>query len=306
MLPVISILILTYNREEDTLALLENLKLQTDLTHYVGEILLLNNNSTTDYSSIRNFVAQNPDLPIKYIEHDKNLGVAGGRNFLIQKAQFPYLLVIDDDMVFPEQDAMKKLSQYFDNPNFTNENVAVITFDVYYFSNNQRQANALPHKKFDKLKTKKRFFTYYFSGGAHLIKKDVFEQTGLYPEDFFYGMEEYDLSYRIIDAGYKLAYDNSVKVLHKESPEGRVSNKEKLGLMLYNKSVVAWRYLPQRYFYSTIFMWGIHYLVKSKFDVKGFFKILKKIKTIRTSIPQQKLNQKSLDYLNKVEARLWY
>lgn len=304
--PSISILIITYNRAEDTRALLENLKEQKDFRTHVGEVLLLNNASTTDYSSVDTFLNENPDFPVNYIVHEENLGVAKGRNFLIPKAKYPYLLVIDDDMIFPDADAMEQFSGYFRQDAFENESVAVISFDVYYFSNGQRQVNALPHKQYDRYKDKKRFFTYYFSGGAHLMKKEVFEQTGLYPNDFFYGMEEYDLSYRILDKGHKIAYDSTVRVLHKESPEGRVTNTAKLAMMWYNKSVVAWRYLPQKYFYSTVFMWGVHYLLKSKFDAKGFFQQLGKIRHIPKKHQTHKISKRALSYLRDVNARLWY
>ena len=87
--PSISILIITYNRAEDTRALLENLKEQKDFHTHVGEVLLLNNASTTDYSSVDTFLNENPDFPVNYIVHEENLGVAKGRNFLILKAKYP-------------------------------------------------------------------------------------------------------------------------------------------------------------------------------------------------------------------------
>jgi len=304
--PSLSILIITYNRAEDTLALIEDLKTQVNLSQHVGEILLLNNASTTDYTVIDQFLQDNPNFPIKYTLHDKNLGVAGGRNYLIQRAKFPFLMMLDDDMVFPERNSIEKAAVLWSKPQFKDLKIAIITIGVFYYDTRERQKSALPHKQFELYKDKDWFLTYYFAGGAHIVRREVFDEIGLYPEDFFYGMEEYDLSYRIIEAGYALGYDDSVRVLHKESPTGRVTNKQKLGMMWYNKSVVAWRYLPKRYFYSTLLMWGIHYLIKSKFDLKGFFQIAKKIRTISSNIPKQKMGKKALIYLKTVHARLWY
>lgn len=305
-MPSISILIITYNRPEDTLALLENLKNQQDLLQYIGEILLLNNASTTSYKTVEIFLQENPDLPVKYIVHNRNLGVAGGRNFLIKKAQYPFLLILDDDILFPDNDAIEKISGLLDKPQYVKNRTAVITLNIFYFATHERQKSALPHKQYNAYKDKDWFLTYYFTGAAHLMRRELFEQTGYYPEDFFYGMEEYDLSYRIIEAGYSLAYDNSVKVLHKESPKGRITNKEKLRMMWYNKSVVAWRYLPRKYFYSTMYMWSLEYLKKTGFDFHGVFKNLKRIKSIPKNVPIQKIGANSLSYLQKVNARLWY
>lgn len=304
--PKISVLIITYNRTEDTLALLQSLKSQTELTLYVGEILLLNNASTISYEPIEKFIADNQDLPIHYFPHDENLGVARGRNFLIKKAKFPYLLVLDDDIEFADKEGVKTISQLFEKEQYKENNTAVITLDIFYFENKKRQLSAFPHKNHQKYIGKDWFLTATFIGAAHLMKKELFEKTGYYPEDFFYGMEEYDLSYRIIQEGYTLAYDNSVKIYHKESPLGRVPNKDKIAMMWYNKCVVAWRYLPNKFFYSTAFMWSLEYLRKSKFDVMGMLKNLGKIRNIPKEKETHKIDQKALDYLRKVEARLKY
>jgi GT2 family glycosyltransferase len=304
--PNLSILIISYNRPEETFALLENLKAQTNFLAFVGEVLLLNNASTVSYASIENFKNAFPDFPLIYIQSDENLGVAGGRNFLIEKATFPFLLVLDDDVVFAELNAIGQVSALFEKEQYVNNNTAVITLNIFYFDTKERQKEALPHKNYEKYKNKDWFFTYYFTGAAHLMRREIFDKTGLYPADFFYGMEEYDLSYRIIDAGYSLAFDADVKVLHKESAKGRLANKEKLKMMWFNKSKVAFRYLPQKYFYSTSFFWSLFYLKKSGFDLKGFLKTWKKIKPIPATVSEKKINGKSLKYLKKVKARLWY
>jgi len=50
--PNLSVLIISYNRPDETLALLKNLKAQTNFSGHVGEVLLLNNASTVSYISI--------------------------------------------------------------------------------------------------------------------------------------------------------------------------------------------------------------------------------------------------------------
>lgn len=302
----ISILILTYNRAKDLKAFIENIALQKDLDSCLGEILILNNHSTEDYSEVEKCIAAHPELPINYVFHSENLGVSRGRNYLFQKAQYPYLLVLDDDMEFSEKDAIKKLSLLWEKEHFKNKNIGIITFGVFYHHNKKRQKSALPHKKYNKYKNKEWFFTYFYAGGANIMKKSLINDIGYYPESFFYGMEEYDYSYKMIKKGYSLAYDGTVNVLHKESPRGRISNKEKVAMMWYNKSVVAWKYLPKKYYFSTIFLWSFFYLKETRGDFKGFFKTWKKIKRIPKIIQTEKLDTKALSYLRSVEARLWY
>lgn len=303
---LLSVLIITYNRPGDALALLENLKQQNNLQQKVGEVLLLNNASTVPYTAISKFIENNPEFPLRYFEHPENLGVARGRNFLIKKAAFPYLLVLDDDVEFPEPNAIEHAAALFQKKRYIENNTAIITLNIFYFDTGERQKEALPHKNYSHYKDKDWFLTYYFTGAAHLMLKELFDHTGYYPEDFFYGMEEYDLSYRVLEAGYTLAFDSSVKVLHKESASGRVTNKQKLSMMWLNKSKVAQRYLPGRYFYSTALMWSLQYLKKTGFDLKGFFQTWGKVKSIPSNTASKKVGKRTLAYLRKVEARLWY
>jgi GT2 family glycosyltransferase len=170
----------------------------------------------------------------------------------------------------------------------------------------QMQKNALPHKLFDEYKNKSFFETYYFAGGAHAIRRKVLDEIGRYPENFFYGMEEYDMSYRILNAGYSIVYSDKIVMLHKESPSGRKPRKEKLRMMWVNKVKVAYKYLPKQYFYSTAIMWCLFYLLQTRFNISGFIKGWKEIATIHKSEKRQPIHSDTLSYLKKVKARLWY
>lgn len=302
----LSILIITYNRPEDTLDLLKNMSQQEDYSESVGEVLLLNNNSSTSYHIVDEFIAEHPEMRINFINHSENLGVARGRNFLIQQAKFPYLLVLDDDVLFDTTTAFKQANYLFEEELFAQNNVAVIMLNVFYHATKERQKSAFPHKKFEKYKDQHQFLTYYFIGAAHLMRRELFDKTGLYPEDFFYGVEEYDLSYRILENGYRLAYDDSIKVYHKESPAGRITNTQKLKMLWYNKSVVTWKFLPKKFFYTTTLLWSFFFLKQSNFKVITFFKTWKEIFAIRKKYTRKPIGQDALDYLQKTEARLWY
>lgn len=304
--PYITILVITYNRPGDMLELLKDLEKQHSLSEIVGEILVLNNASTEPYNKVTAYIKAHAEMGVQYFPHPRNLGVAGGRNYLIRKAHCPYLLALDDDVLFRDNQAIEKISKLLEAPHYQDNHTAVITLNIFYDANKRRQKSALPHKKYDTYKDKEWFLTYYFTGAAHLMKKVLFEETGLYPEDFFYGMEEYDLSYRVINAGYSLAYDSGVKVWHKESPEGRVPPKEKLAMMWKNKCTVAWRYLPKRFFYSTVLMWGFQFLRKSNFSFSLFLKTIRHIAAIPRNENRTPISEEAMKYLRSVQARLWY
>jgi GT2 family glycosyltransferase len=119
-------------------------------------------------------------------------------------------------------------------------------------------------------------------------------------------MEEYDLSYRVIDAGYIIKYIANIVLLHKESPEGRQTKSDKLRGMWVNKTKVAWRYLPLSCYLTTVIMWSLFFLLKSKFDLIGFLKGWIEVLSIPFNEKRKTVTTSTIEYLNKVEARIIY
>jgi GT2 family glycosyltransferase len=213
--------------------------------------------------------------------------------------------MLDDDAVLQNKDALVNLLKEYETSN-TEKPKAIVSFKVLYYDTLEMQINAFPHKNFKKYKDKHFFETYYYAGGAHAIKREALEKVGSYPTDFFYGMEEYDLSYRLLDAGYSIVYSDAVVMLHKESPLGRKPKNEKLKMMWVNKAKVAWRFLPEKYFYSTVCMWALQYLKITGFNIGGFIKGWKEIFGISKKENRTAIKPETVKYLKEMEARLWY
>ena len=287
------------------LALARNISELDQAEELLEEVLIVNNASTMDYDEVKTYISTIPHIHFKYIDAPENLGVARGRNFAIKQSKAPFLIMLDDDAEMGNKDCLVNLVDEFSREDGKRK-VAVISFKVLYFQTREIQVNAFPHKQFEKYKAKHHFFTYYYAGGAHAIRREVFEKLGGYPEDFFYGMEEYDLGYRIVDAGYAIVYSDRVIMLHKESPHGRKTKKEKQAMLWLNKSKVAWRYLPLPYFMSTAFMWSLEYLKQTRFDIPGWFGGLFRVLRIPASEKRIPISDSSLEYLRETEARLWY
>ncbi|HOA38418.1 MAG TPA: glycosyltransferase, partial [Flavihumibacter sp.] len=79
-MPGISIIIITYNRPDDTIALLKDLHgmHRQDL---LEEVIVLNNASTTSYDEVTEFLGMHPDWPCRFVAAPENLGVSRGRNY---------------------------------------------------------------------------------------------------------------------------------------------------------------------------------------------------------------------------------
>lgn len=301
----LAFILITYNRPDDVLELLKNIAQLNKAAELVEEIILINNASSADYSAVEEFIATHQHLPINYHFSNENLGVARGRNLAIEKSKAPILIMLDDDAVLQNGDALTNLVNEY-QVNNTEKKKAIISFKVLYYDTLEMQVNAFPHKHFQQYKDKHFFETYYYAGGAHAILKEALAKVGSYPTDFFYGMEEYDLSYRLLDASYSIVYSDAVVMLHKESPLGRKPKDEKLKMMWLNKSKVAWRYLPKKYFYSTALMWSFQYLKITNFNFGGFLRGWKQVASIPKTEKRSLVNKETMAYLKKVNARLWY
>lgn len=298
----ISFVIITYDRPEDALALAENLSRLEGLDRFVEEVIIVNNKSSVSYRVLEEFIAAHPQTPFRYFVTEENLGVSRGRNYAIQQSRAPILVFLDDDALFRNNDALPAIVAIFED----NPSAGIAAFRIYYHSTGEMQVNAFPHKRFSERKNWHHFDTYYFSGAAHAIRREVFDEVGYYPENFFYGMEEYDLSFRALDKGYTIRYDDRVQIWHKESPTGRLTPRQKRKGMWLNKVKVAWKYLPLRYFVSVAFTWGVWYLVRSGGDIGGFFSGWSAIFRIPGEERRRPLGAAARSYLKKVKARLAY
>jgi len=287
------------------LELAENISQLDRAAELLEEVIILNNCSTEDYSKVRAFVKSTPHIPFRYFAAPENLGVTKGRNYALGKGSAPIVIMLDDDAVLQNKDCLVNLLAEFENHN-TERPKAIVTFKVLYYDTLAMQVNALPHKRFNEYKDKAFFETYFYAGGAHAIKREVIEKLGDYPPDFFYGMEEYDLSYRILNAGFAIVYSDKIVMLHKESPLGRKPKNEKLRMMWVNKSRVAYRYLSKRYFYSTAIMWSLQYLKITRFNLAGFFKGWKQVFNIPKNEKRTLLTAETIHYIKSLKPRLWY
>ena len=298
----IAIIIITYNRPADMLALAMNIEKLRSKKELLEEVIIVNNNSTESYDEVKSFIQVKPSTPFKFIESKENLGVSRGRNFAIEQSTAPILVLMDDDAEFQDVDVLERINtSVIENPN-----AGILAMKILYFQNKEFQINCFPHKSFEKRKNLNSFDTYYFAGCGNIIHKEAFNKVGAFPTDFFYGMEEYDLSYRVLDAGYTIKYIADIVLLHKESPEGRQTKSDKLRGMWVNKTKVAWRYLPLSCYLTTAMMWSLFFLLKSKFDLIGFLKGWAAVVSIPFNEKRKIVTKSTIEYLNRVEARIIY
>ncbi len=301
-----SIIIISYNRPGDTLDLLDSIARLNHRALYLKEIILVNNASTEPYTVVESYLASRSDLPVEYLLAPGNLGVAGGRNYAVPHSSGKWMLFLDDDVVIEDPEFLSKLSIATKHTFMEHRPLGALGVKVRYFDNRELQVTAFPHKDFEHYQHMPRFLTSYYVGCAHVLLREAWNAAGEYPTDFFYGMEEYDLSYRLLARGYCIGYDGSAELFHKESPLGRTPRPVQLSMMWVNKSKVAWKYLSPFYFVTTACLWAGFYLKKSGFNLRFFFSSLRKIMRIPLSIKRTPVGADVMNYLKAVGARKWF
>lgn len=290
-----SILIITFGREKElyeTLISLKNYK-RKDL-----ELLILDNNKTDKLKSKIFEIMKNENIELRYFNDGKNYGVALGRNYLIERAKGKILITLDDDIEIKEDinSFILKIEKYF----LDNSKIGCLAFNIINYYSKKQLRHEIPHGN-KRLNFNENLETYYFIGAGHAIRKEVFNQTGLYPSDLGkYGGEERDLSFRILEKGYKILYTANIKIYHKISSNGRLQEET---LNRYrNQLIVLNRYMPKKYRISSNIIWTLFYLLKRKIKLKE----IKKVFVELSDLKKETISLQTLEKIKKMKGRIYY
>ncbi|OFW45996.1 MAG: hypothetical protein A2163_01475 [Actinobacteria bacterium RBG_13_35_12] len=290
-----SIIILTFNRKKD---LEENIKKLLQLNPLPDEIIVIDNNSTDNIAGL--FQEEITSPLVRYVKLDKNMGVSGGRNYGVEISRGNILIFIDDDAILEPEDAIKRIVNKFK----IDPHIGILTFKIINYYTKTIQKNEFPHIN-KSLNPDRDFETSYFIGAGHVIKKEIFNQCGLYPEDYFYGLEELDLSFRAIDRGHKIVYFPEVVVWHKKSSTGRMSDKKKWTYLYRNRLAISFKYLKYRHLVVISIIWFLKILKESSsvfIPFKGLFSFF----SYKKKLKREPISNTSLKKIKSLKGRIWF
>ncbi|MEJ8816970.1 glycosyltransferase family 2 protein [Lacibacter sp. H407] len=218
---LVDILILFYNKVDQTIDCINSFLPSGQ------HIYVLNNGSDEQQlKKLSRFYASNPQVHL--LDAGKNLGVSGGRNFLIQHTRAPWLLSVDNDITIEPVQSWLHLFQEF---TAGHPDTAIIVPQIY---NVHEQCNS------DQLRVRvensKVFVdagsfavTNCFPGGASFIQRAVFEQYGLFDEGMFVGFEDYEFALRAIlseKGAFAVYHINTIRLIHDHQYQKSSSDKE--------------------------------------------------------------------------------
>ncbi len=168
------------------------------------------------------------------IENQDNVGFSKANNQAIHLAQGRYILLLNPDTVV-EEDTFIKVVEFMDtHPNAGGLGVRMVDGKGRFLPESKRGLPT-PWVAFCKIsgiyrvfKSTKRFNHYYMgylsehevneveilSGAFMLMRKTALDEVGLLDEAFFMYGEDIDLSWRIVQGGYKNYYFPSTSIIH--------------------------------------------------------------------------------------------
>jgi GT2 family glycosyltransferase len=273
------------------------------------EVLILDDNSKEPLCD--KITHEFGDKRIRCVRSETTLGVAGGRNRLIEEAKGKFLVTLDDDTILRDDYALSKLVELFDSY----PDVGIFAFKIIDIADGSEIAIRIPFRKSSVRRNPELAnlpqYVSYFLGGGHAARRDVYEKCGLYPEDLVFGVEELDLSYRMIEAGYKMSYTPDIVVEHYSKYSSSLSTQARAKYMYFlarNKIWVNYKYLPWFAFLINSVTWSLIRLFCSIFT-GGFVQIIRGIsdgfKGLRR-LKRTPISKKTIEYLRDNHGRLFF
>ena len=233
--PAFSVVVVTYRRDDALLQTLADLR--PVLAGHDAELILVDNNG----DGVDRMGMLDGFDRVSLIRETDNLGVAGGRNVGITGARGAILVFLDDDASFSGVGILDRIQAVFDE----DAAIGAMAFRSFDAADGREDPTEFPHT--DKRRpTDAPFDTFRFIGVGHALRRDALEQVGTYLPEFFYSMEEFDLSYRLLAHGWRIVYRPSVTVLHRRDQAGRIPSRHRVEMSVLNKLRIAFMHLPKR------------------------------------------------------------
>jgi GT2 family glycosyltransferase len=179
-----------------------------------------------------------PPVPpgVRTIRLPENVGVAAGRNIGVDSCTGDVVMFLDDDGWYPDPG----LGEYLAGRFAADPRLAVLSFRVVDPAGGPGARWHVPRLRVGDPGRSSPVTT--FAGGACAIRRSAYLEAGGLPDKFFFAHEETDLSWRLLDRGYRLEYDAAARMCHPALPNARHASWYRLDGR--NRVLLARRNLP--------------------------------------------------------------
>jgi len=222
---MVSVIIVTWNSKDFLIKCLNSIS--EGCANLAYEIIVVDNASVDNTT---NFIRENYS-EVKIIENDTNLGFAAACNQAAQISSGKYLFLLNPDTIL-SRNSVADLIHFIENKSWVGavgpqllDNPGQITNSVRWFPAMLQSLVkdtvlgkilfwVKPGRLMHLLPMDKASSVDHVSGGAMLIKKEVWKELNGMDERFFMFYEDVDLCKRIINLGYNIYYLPTVQIIH--------------------------------------------------------------------------------------------
>ncbi len=244
---LVSVILVNWNRLADVRLALDYLA----KVHYPSVEVIVVDNGSTD-GSVDEFRRRSD---IRLLEVGRNVGPCAARNVGIKAARGEFVFFLDSDAVLSKR-ALGPLVAAMTR----DSRLGVIGCRIDH--SRLRRVDQWIYPERHERRVHQAFETYAFSAAGALARKSVLELVGGFNERLFIYNEEVDLSYRIIRAGFKVAYDSAARVYHRPSDAGRAPGSDYWRLMIRNWIWIFFQFYPTASAWRRACVYAGIYLVK--------------------------------------------
>ncbi|MDD5489070.1 MAG: glycosyltransferase family 2 protein [Candidatus Moranbacteria bacterium] len=211
---LLTIQIVNYNSRENLRACLRSIR-EHVFDQENLQIVVINN----DKDKLEKFPEE---FGVELIEKNENVGFGKAHNLALDRARGKYILLLNPDTkIFPE--TVEKMLEVFSS----NERTGIvgpihvgkenISGEDHYGA--ERTPLSTIREKIsrrkEKAETENIFETDWVSGGAMMIRKDLFSELGGFDENYFMYFEDVDLCLQAKKKEWKIIVHPGAKIFHK-------------------------------------------------------------------------------------------
>ena len=235
-----------------------------------------------------------------YVKLGLNKGVPA-RNDGAAAAEGEFIVFVDDDAFLNPVGAFDVYEAAFAQ----NPKAAIVTARHRDAETGETPRASFPHTN-KSLPKDKPFKTFRFQGNGFAMRRSAFAAIGPMSEEFFYGLEEIDYAFRVIDAGYEIMYEPRCWVFEHNDPGGRKPKRAVEEMRLTNKLIITYKYLPWRYvpFNAALFSAYVTYLNRGRINVpKALWKF--GVWVARHGDRRKPISREAMKYIEACGGQAW-
>ena len=211
MFPV-DVIILSWNRLDDTLAAVESARAQRGVDHHIW--VVDQGSEPEQLAQLERFVRAIPNATLEKLPH--NIGVPAGRNLATSLGRAPVVVALDSDAVFADHQVLERAAARLAQE----PELCAIGFAITNFYTGEPDWGSWDYPRdYDPAR---EFRATRFVGAGHAIRRSSFEAVGGYDARLMFCGEESDLCYRMINLDQRIVYWPELAVLHKVTRDHRV------------------------------------------------------------------------------------